>query len=233
MLRAVVFDFDGVIADAEPLHLRGFQSVLSEYGIILTDEDYYRYYLAYDDRRCLAEVLRREGREFDRLYLEELVEKKSEIYMRTIKDHLVIFPGVERLISELSCRYPLAIGSGARKDEIEFILDVAGLRGYFSVIVSAEEVRLSKPSPETYRRVLEELNRLKGGNEVPPYPIAPYECLVIEDSVHGVEAALGAGMRCIAVTNTYSREELKDADLVVDSLERLNIERIESLFDCD
>jgi len=230
MLKAVLFDFDGVIADAEPLHLKGFQSVLSAEGIILTEKDYYKYYLAFDDKTCLREVLRREGRDYGDAYIEELIGRKGEFYMEAVREHRVIFPGVERLVTELSEVYPLAIGSGARRVEIEYILDAAGLSEYFKVIVSADDIVACKPDPETYLRALERLNALGSGENVACDGIAPYECVVIEDSMHGVRAALGAGMRCIAVTNTYSREALNEcADVVVDSLEELSVGVVESL----
>lgn len=231
MLRAVIFDFDGVIADAEPLHYMGFRTVLAEEGIALSEEDYYRFYLAYDDKTCFREVLRSEGREFDESYILGLVERKARVYWDSVEDGITIFPGVPELLSKLSLQYPLAIGSGARMEEIEFILQYSGLRGFFSVIVSADEVSACKPDPETYIKALAGLNAFlsqrDGGSHS---PIDPQNCLVIEDSVHGVEAAIRAGMKCVAVTNSYTEGELARAHKIVGSLEELDEGELESLF---
>lgn len=229
MLRAVIFDFDGVIADAEPLHYLGFRTVLAEEGIELSERDYYAFYLAYDDKTCFREVLKREGRKFDDRYLARLVERKARVYMNSIVDNVTIFPGVPELLSKLSLQYPLAIGSGARREEIEFVLRCSGLRRFFSVIVSADEVVACKPDPETYLKALSGLNTLLAQGGVNS-PINPQNCLVIEDSVHGVEAAIRAGMKCVAVTNSYTEGELALAHKVIDSLEAIDEEELKSLF---
>lgn len=224
MLRAIIFDFDGVIADAEPVHLKAFQMVLGEEGIGLSKEDYYNKYLALDDKTCFAHILKDNERDFNKALIDKLVARKSRYYDNLIEDHLVIFPGVKDFIKSIHNRYFLAIGSGALRHEIESILGRAGLGNEFKIIVSAEEVENCKPHPEVFVKALHQINRVTfSDNET----IFPYECLVIEDSIAGIKAAHYAGMKCIAVTNSYPAERLSEADIVVNSLEEVKIEDIE------
>lgn len=225
MLRAVIFDFDGVIADAEPLHLKGFQEVLATEGVELTEKEYFDRYLAYDDKRCFEEVLKDNDRPRDDELIERLILRKSTVLNELIKDGLVIFPGVADLVKELSASYPLAIGSGALRGEIDHILKLAGLRDEFDVIVSAEDVTFCKPDPEVFLKALEKINERIEGKEV-----QSSECLVFEDSIYGLEAAGRAGMKCLAVTNSYNPEALKGAEMVVSSLEGLSVTDLQGLF---
>ena len=227
MLKAIIFDFDGVIADAEPIHLKAFQEVLSEEGINLSNKDYYDKYLALDDKTCFAMVLKDRGIDFDRALIDALMLRKSRYYDKFIRENLVIFPGVVDFIKKAYGKYTLAIASGALRHEIEFILECAGIRKEFNIIVSADDVENCKPNPEVFVKVLERINNLgpsKSGI------IHPSECLVIEDSVAGIKAAHDAGMKCLAVTNSYSPEKLSEADMIVKSLEEVKIEDIEKLF---
>lgn len=227
MLKAIIFDFDGVIADAEPVHLRAFQVVLSEEGINLSDKDYYDKYLALDDKTCLAMILKDNSINFDRALIDGLMLRKSRYYDKFIRENLVIFPGAVDFIKRTYGKYTLAIGSGALRHEIEFILEYAGVRREFNIIVSADDVENCKPNPEVFVKVLERINNLgpsKAGI------IRPSECLVIEDSIAGIKAAHSAGMKCLAVANSYSSEKLSEADMIVKSLEEVKIEDIEHLF---
>ncbi|MGH7473707.1 MAG: HAD family hydrolase, partial [Candidatus Methylomirabilales bacterium] len=123
-------------------------------------------------------------------------------------------------------KVPLAIASGALREEIEFLLGKVGLREFFPVVVAAEDVVRGKPDPEAYIAALGRLNRLISGR-----PVRPSECLVVEDSRHGVAAATAAGMRCLAVANSYTPEELTAAHLVLKSLEQVDLQQIiEALF---
>lgn len=227
MLRAVIFDFDGVIADAEPLHLLGFQRVLGSMGITLTEEQYFADYLAFDDKTCFRVVLERSGIEPTPERIEGLIAEKAILVRSLMDEDLVILPGAAGFVAMLAGHYPLAIASGALREEIVLVLARTSLAGYFGVIVSAEDVESCKPHPEPFLSALAGLNTLAAGGE---RPLLPSECLVVEDSIYGVEGALRAGMRCMAVTNSYAREELGAADLVVDSLDEPTLDEIRSLF---
>ena len=216
-LRAIIFDFNGVIIDDEPLHLELFRSILSNEGLSLSDEDYRDKYLGYDDRACFIAVLADAGRKIeanDDQYIDRLVARKATCYEQEIGKRYLLFPGVVEIVPRLSSRYPLAIVSGALRKEIELVLRLGKIREYFRVIIAAEDTSACKPDPEGYLKALAVLN----SNPPEQKLIQPDECLVIEDSVAGVTAAKRAGMRCLAVTNSYREEELKAADWIVPSL---------------
>ena len=227
MLKAIIFDFDGVIADAEPFHLKAFQMVLSEEGFNLSDKDYYDKYLAPDDKTCLAMVLRDNSINFDRVVIDSLTLRKSRYYDKFIRENFVIFPGVVDFIKNAYGKYALAIGSGALRHEIEFILECAEIRKEFEIMVCADDVENCKPNPEVFMKALERINK---HDSTKSRIIYPYECLVIEDSIAGIKAAHDAGMKCLAVTNSYSADKLSVADMIVKSLEEVKIEDIKKLF---
>jgi len=221
--RALVFDFDGVIADDEPLHLAAFQQALAPEGITLTREAYYARYLGFDDHDAVVEALREAGRPAAPERVRALMAAKAERFLDLVRSGAPIFPGVPAFVRGAAVRVPLAIASGALRHEIELILSQAGLADCFAAIVSAEDVRAGKPSPEGFLGALERLRA-----RVPD--LAPGECLVIEDSQPGVEGARRAGMRCLAVTNSYPAEALAGADLIVRSLEEAGWDRLAALF---
>lgn len=215
MFKAIIFDFNGVIVDDEPLHLELFRAVLSEEGIPLTDEEYQAKYLGFDDRGCFQAVLWDAGREAestDETRIAALIERKASLYVEAIKERYLLFPGVVELVKRLAEQYSMAIASGALRNEIEIVLAQGGIRECFREIVAAEDVSACKPDPEGYLKALALLN---AGH---PETINAGECLVIEDSVAGIEAAKRAGMHCLAVTNSYPSEKLSQADRIVSSL---------------
>ncbi len=225
MLRAVIFDFNGILVDDEPIHLEMFQKVLHEEGIPLTEKDYYALYLGFDDRGAFRAVYRDQGRKLDDAAVAKLIERKAVYYRASIGHRTVIFPGVKQLLAQLVGRYPLAVASGALRDEIELILQSVTLRNYFKVIVSANDVTEGKPQPEIFLKALEGLNRNAGASN----PIRPSECLVIEDSKEGILGAQRAGIKCLAVTNSHPAEQLRSADAVVASLTDVTIPFLEAL----
>lgn len=225
MLRALIFDCDGVIADTEPLHFAALQRVLTEERIDLGKELYYREYLALDDRGCFTKAFSDRGAALTQEKLSELMSSKAAAVEPMMNAHLRLFPGVTDLIRQASLRFVLAVASGALTREVELILRTAGVSECFKAIVGAEDVTRSKPHPDPF---LEALKRINAGSSA---QISPAECLVIEDSIHGVRAAHAAGMRCLAVTNSYRREMLAEAELVVSTLEDLQLGQLELLFE--
>ncbi|MFN7947209.1 MAG: HAD family phosphatase [Blastocatellia bacterium] len=218
-LKAIIFDFNGVIVDDEPLHLELFRRVLEEEGLSLSDEDYHEKYLGYDDRGAFTAALADQGREAraaDQTYIESLIERKARYYLDAINERMLLFPGVVELARRMAEKFPLAIASGALRHEIELVLKRGELRDCFRVIVASEDVSACKPDPEGYVKALALLN------ETMQRSIEPAQCLVIEDSVAGIEAARRAGMRCLAVTNSYTAAELTAADAVVTSLAEID-----------
>lgn len=212
-LRAVIFDFDGVIADTEPLHYEGLRRTLAEIGITLTEPDYYATYLGFDDRGCILEALRVNQRPASDALVRELMQKKAAAYLASVKEHLVIFPGVREFVEEAGATYPLAIASGALRPEIDLILEQAGIRKAFCHITSAEDVTNGKPDPEPFLHALAGLNRHSQAS-----PVSPASCLVIEDSLPGIRAAKSAGMKVLAVANTHTVQDLREAHAISHSL---------------
>jgi HAD superfamily hydrolase (TIGR01509 family) len=225
MLRAVIFDFNGIIVDDEPIHFELFRRVLAEQGIELTEPDYYGRYLGFDDRGAFTAAYRDHRRRLDEPELARLIERKAVYYQKAIQDNVKVFPGVQALVVTLARTFSLAVASGALRHEIETILSTAGLLKHFAVIISAEDVQQGKPEPEIFLKALARLNaRVDHGP-----PIAASDCLVIEDSKEGIRGALRAGMKCLAVTNSHPAELLKEANAVVRSLEEVDLSLLEKL----
>jgi len=221
ILTAIIFDFDGVIADTEPLHFAGFRQTLAEIGISLTESDYYANYLGYDDRGCFIAALTTNQYPTDPSALTQLMQRKAHVYLESVKDHLVIFPGVREFVREAAAAYPLAIASGALRHEIEVILEQAGLRKEFLHITSAEDVTRGKPDPQPFLQALNGLNRQRREQA-----ITAGSCLVIEDSIPGIRGAKTAGMNVLAVANTHTIQDLHEAHVVVQSLSQIRLSEL-------
>ncbi len=220
--RAVIFDFDGVIADTEWLHSDTFRKVLEEEGIRITPEDHDRRFLGINDRAGFALAFEDAGRALESGEVVRLVERKSVYYGARIEE-IRPFPGAAELVRALAARGPLAIASGGRRHEIEAILIANGLRRDFRAILSADDVARSKPDPEGMLLAFEALRAEESGRWS---DLEPAECLVIEDSLPGIDAAHAAGMRCVAVAHTYPRERLGGADRVVERIADLRAEEV-------
>jgi len=226
MLSAVIFDFNGIIVDDEPIHFKLFQKIFREEGITLTEKVYYERYLGFDDRGAFTAGFRENKQPLDDAKLQQLIDRKADYYQDMIRNHVSIFPGVRSLVSALAEKLPLAVASGALRNEIETILETAGLLHDFKVIVSAEDVKRGKPEPEIFLKALAELNAGEGAHS-----IEAANCVVIEDSKEGVRGARHAGMKCLAVTNSYPAELLREANLVVKSLEEVTLPVLQKLCD--
>ncbi len=217
-LAAMIFDFDGVIADTEPLHFSSFRQTLAEIDIGLTESDYYANYLGYDDRGCFIAALTAHQHPTDPATLTQLMQRKALAYLDSVRKHQVIFPGACEFVRESAAAYPLAIASGALRHEIEVILEQAGLRKEFLHITSAEDVTRGKPDPQPFLHALNGLNR-----QHPEHAITAGSCLVIEDSIPGIRGAKTAGMKVLAVANTHRVQDLHEAHAVVQHLSHIRL----------
>jgi len=215
MLKAIFFDFDGVLVDTEPLHLRAFQKVLTAEGLPLSEQDYYAKYVGFDDKGCFEAVFTDYGRPVTPESIRGLVDRKAALFLEQLKTNLVVYPGVKEFVTRIAQHYRLAVVSGALRHEIEYSLEAAGIRRQFEHLTAAQDVRNGKPDPEGYLHALGQLNQKA--------PVTAPECLVIEDTVPGIRAAHAAGMRCLAVSNTFSRHELSLADEVTPTLDAYDI----------
>ncbi len=226
-LRAFLFDFDGVIADSEPLHFSQFRKVLQQEGISLSKSEYYEKYLGLDDRGCFKAIWQEQGRVLSAKEMEELIHRKNEALLITLKGRSVLLPGVLDFLNRIGSEHYLAIVSGALQNEIKTVLSSAGLEKRFHVIIGAEDVQKGKPDPEGFTKAIRLLNR----DFVPPSEILlASECLVIEDSPWGIAAGLHAGTKCLAVTNSYPKEKLHMAHKVVSHLGEVSLKDLKELF---
>ena len=213
-LRAILFDFDGTIADSEPLHLAAFQEVLVEMcDYRLEEKEYIKDYLAFDDRNFFLNFSKNHNLGLNESEIVNLMAAKKS-HFETKSEDIIFFEGVLDFIKELSRSFPLAIASGALESEIKSPLEKVGALSFFEVVVSAEMVTNGKPDPESFLHALSLLNEKRTGDK-----IHPEECLVFEDSIYGVQAANKSKMRSIAVTTSLSYDELSGvSDKVVDTI---------------
>lgn len=223
-LAAVIFDFDGVLADSEPVHLQVFQTVLDGIGITLTAEEYYAEYLGYSDRDAFAHVLRDRGVVMSEDALEALLESKKDLFPQAIGDH-ALYPGAADCVARVAARVPVAIASGALRHEIELVLDRSGLRPRFPIIVAAGETPRSKPAPDPYARAFELLQQAGAV----PVGTTPAQVVAIEDSEWGLQSARDAGLRTMAVLTSYKRDRLPSAEVWLASIGDVTVGELERL----
>ena len=217
MISAIVFDFDGVLADSEPLHLRSYQEVLSSMGATLPAEEYYADYLGYEDEGVFKGLSNARGWALTPPQIATLTAEKAAVMDALIGETEVLYPGAAACVERLASGWPLGIASGGLRQEIERILRRSGLQRHIRFIVAAGETPASKPAPDPYRRAAE----LHGKR--------PVNCLAVEDSRWGIQSAKDAGLWCIGITHTYPIGELMEADTIVTSLDEITPELIGSL----
>ena len=217
MTRAIVFDFDGVIADSEPLHLRALQQVLAPLGIEVEREEYYARYLGYDDVGAFRAITADRGVGATDAEIQGLIAAKSEIYQTLLAGDGVLYAGAAACVGRLGAEFPLGIASGALRHEIQTILAAGALDRHFRFIVASGDTPAGKPAPDPYLRAAS----LHG--------VPPQACVAIEDSRWGIASARTAGMKCIGITHTYPAAELSTADAVVTSLDEITPEFVRGM----
>ena len=208
-IKIIIFDFDGVILDSENSHFIAFNEGLKNLNVNISEDEYYSKYISLDDRGVITNVVNDKNISVTNEEIDMIIKNKNDYFESRLIDNSKLFPGVEELIIQLSKNFVLSIGSGANRSEIIKTLKNNNIYDYFEIIVSADEVNNPKPNPETYNRVLDNINTDFNINEI----------IVIEDSPGGIEAAKSAGLRCIAITNTFDNEELGKADIIVSNYE--------------
>jgi len=212
MISAILFDFDGVIVDSERLHWAAFNKVLEPLGKTISWADYIETYIGFDDRDAFKTVFPNLGKD----EMDGLIVKKAAAFQELLIDGgAAALPGAVELIKHLSGNIPIAICSGALKEDILPIIGKLGVAEAFDTIVTAEDTPRSKPDPAPYRLTAERLGISAG--------------LVIEDTPAGIASAKGAGLKVLAVTNSYDRSYLRQADAIVDSLEGLTLGKLNDL----
>lgn len=215
-IQAIVFDFDGVLADSEMLHLQVYRELLGPSGVNITTEQYCERYLGSDDEGVFQQVAVDYKLLLGDEEIEMLISEKARRFEALVSSSDVMYPAAAACVRRLGAAWPLGIASGARRSEIDLMLRGAQLTDAFRFIVSAGDTDHGKPAPDPYLRAAE----LHG--------VAPAACLAIEDSHAGLESARTAGMRTIAIATTYPRETLS-ADALVDSLDEITVDLIRAL----
>jgi len=205
-IRAIIFDFNGVICDDERIHFQATSGVLAGLGISISDEDYNQNFLGCADRESFPKIISERGnRPIGSAELEGLIARKSDNYLELVSGGPPFVFGAIEFIREASRNYLLAIASGALRREIDFVLSAGGLSDLFRTIIAADDTSHSKPHPEVYQKALERMN----------VDLLPANCVAIEDSPRGVASAKNAGMKCLALTTTLNHEALSSADWVL------------------
>ncbi len=216
-VKAVIFDFDGVIVDTEPLHYKAFQRILEPLGLGFTWDEYIETYMGFDDRDAFKEAFNSKDRQLSQTELNKMVLEKALVFQEVILDGVVAYPGVVKLIKFLHASgIPLAICSGALLSDIVPILELLHISSCFDLIVTADDVQKSKPDPESYQLTFQKLSSLHSDKN-----LTFDNTIVVEDTPAGIKSANGAGLSVIAVTNSYPKENLSAAIHIVESLESL------------
>ena len=208
MIKAILFDFNGVIIDDEPIQMRAYQELLSAEGVELTAEDYAASH-GMDDRTFVLAAYKRRGKTVTDDKVNEIIDAKFGKWREIVGDNLPLFEGIGDFVEKMSHEFALGVVSMERGTQIEHVLERAGLAKHFSVIVSSTDVDACKPDPQCYRAGFNklDLHRIKQGH----LPMTHGECLVIEDTVPGIQAARAADLPALGVTNTVSAGELRAA----------------------
>lgn len=202
--KAVLFDMDGVIVDSEALHYASFRATLEPYGYDLTDDHYKQHFMGKTDELGLKQYF-----EFmnETTHHAPILTEKARAFLELAADQLVAYPGVVAFIRDLAERQiPMALVTGSLRAEAEIVLKTFGITDLFKIVIPAEDIKHSKPNPEGYLKAAKFLK------------VEPADCVILEDAASGVKAAKAAGIRCVAVTNTHSAEDLKEATFIVDEI---------------
>ena len=224
-LKAVLFDFNGVIINDEPIHERLLEEALLSENLRFNPEEFQQYSLGRSDRSAIVDLCSLRGRVLTESVIQAIMKRKLQAYQTQIQsmDELPIYEGVLEFIEILrSAGCKLAVVSGAMRAEIELVLTKMGVRDCFSAIVAGDEIRSSKPDPEGYLLGFKQLQE-----QFPELELAVENCLIIEDSFPGIQAAKAAGIGVVGVANTYPFHILhRVATWTVDSVLDLDLERL-------
>lgn len=225
---AVLFDFDGVIVNSEPLHFQAFREVLAAENILLGEEEYYRELIGFDDKGAFRHLYKTRGLPLPARTFLSLMTQKSRAMMQLIRRRqFSALPGVEQFVRTLWRKHPLGICSGALREEIEAMLEGISLRDCFSIIVAAEDVTLGKPNPQGYLLTTELL-----GEKI-RQKLRPQDCLIIEDAPTVIRSVRAVGFPVLGVATSYPLEKLSEASWAVRTLEPAEVSRAVPGLDLD
>jgi len=208
MIKGILFDFNGVIIDDEPIQMKAYQAVLKEHDIELTDDEYHASH-GMDDRTFVAAAFERAGKGAPNGKAGEIIDAKFESWKTTVTAKMPIFDEIPAFVEKMSREFALGIVSMATSREVEYVLDQTGMRRFFSTVVTADHVTNCKPDPQCFRIGFRQLDaaRTASGRK----PMVHADCLVIEDTAAGIKAARAAQLKTLGVTNTVSAQVLREA----------------------
>ena len=229
MIKAIFFDFNGVIIDDETIQMKAYQEVLRGHDIQLTEEWYFDA-LGMDDRTFVRAMFERAQKPLSVEVSAAVLQEKTGRHRAMIEDQLPIFPGVLTFLKAASREFSLGLVSMANINEVSYVFQRARLTPLFSVIVTAEDASACKPDPACYVTGLNKLNAKRQQERL--LPLLPSECLAIEDSPPGIQSARAAGMRTLGVTNTVAEAALRaaGADVVTASLADWNVDAVKLVY---
>ena len=217
-LKAVLLDFNGVIINDESIHQELIADILISENLRPDESEFQTFCLGRSDRACLKDILNKRGRVVSAQYLDDLIQKKTQAYQQKLEslDSLPVYPGIEEFLIQLQKqKIAIALVTGALRREVDLVLEKSGIAQYFSVIVGGDDITQSKPQPEGYLLAVAQLQ------------LQPSECLAIEDSYPGIEAAKKAGIPVVGIANTYPLHMLqRRANWTVDYLAELELDRL-------
>ena len=219
-VAAIVFDLDGTLVDTEPMHFTGIAEVLAQEGIELAREDYFRRLIHFTDRECFELMLRERGHPSSSEIVAAMVERKARRYLELIDGANLLYPAAHRFVCNCAARFPLALATGTLRHEAELILRRMELADCFVAVASADDVACGKPDPALFQLALMRLNQRLGAE------IQARQCLVVEDTTAGIEAAHAAGMKVLAIAHTSAPEMLAQADLIRPSLAETDLDDV-------
>ncbi len=229
MIKAIFFDFNGVIIDDETIQMKAYQEVLSGHQIDLKEEWYFSA-LGMNDRMFVQSMFERAKKPLTDPVLETVLYAKIDLHRQMIEDELPLFPGVLTFLKATSRHFHLGLVSMANKAEVGYVFQRANLTPLFSIIVTAEDASMCKPAPECYLAGLTKLNEKRQRER--QLPLLASECLAIEDSPPGIESARAAGMRTLGVTNTVPAAALHEAgaEVVTGSLADWTVDAVRRVY---
>jgi beta-phosphoglucomutase len=230
MLKAIIFDFDGVIADSEPLHYKALLAVAQELGITFDYEEYGQTYIGYDDRDAFRIMLGispgTRGTPAQESKITQLLSLKAAAFEAVVETGITPIPGILDIIRAASAeKMPIAIASGATRTDIDLVLRKLDLTHLFATIVSASDVEHSKPNPASYQRAV-----MKLAAKHLDLDITPQDCLAIEDTIAGITSAQKAGLMTLAVATTNPAEILKIANRVIAGPHEITLETLKQWY---
>jgi beta-phosphoglucomutase len=209
--RAVILDFNGTVAEDESLLIRIYEELLGEHGVAF-DTGHYPRYAGLPDHAIFEQILEAHGRELEAATMDRLIQERIARYVAAVADDHPVADDTVAFMRTVAGHLPIGIASGAFREEIEHVLEAAGVAELVSAIVAIDEVEAGKPDPESFAAALAHLNRGR------PEPIAARDTVVFEDATDGAIAARAAGMRCVALRGRAYDERSGAAELTVERL---------------